>query len=191
MDQYNYGLAVIFLVMFLLPFSNASTPSHSPTAAFHNQTFESPASGNQTSPCLLPSAADISGQTAQPEVSNGTVQGNVAPDVRNHKFQYMNRMADSFPLQMQLVFKLRNPAQFQNCLQSITDPRSTNYGNFLNTSMLQPYLPTPGQKASVVKYLAENGFMVTPALRPSSSKFMEVPEWRRECSVLRSDSTRS
>lgn len=164
MDHHNV-LIVVVMVLALFPNSNGATTSQ---ATLFDQVFADSKllSGNQNSPCLIPSAADISPQTTQPGASNGTVQGNVVPDVRNHKYQYKNRMPDFLPLRMQLVFKLRNQAQFQSCLQSITDPRSTNYGNFLNISMLQPYLPTPGQRASVAKYLTENGFVVTNGASP-------------------------
>ncbi|MGA3296496.1 MAG: S53 family peptidase, partial [Candidatus Bathyarchaeia archaeon] len=116
--------------------------------------------------CLAPSTAAVSEQAIQPTSSNGTVPGNVNPDVRNHKYPFKNQMPDLFQLQMGLVFNLRNQAQLQACLNSITDPTSVYYGNYLNSTTLQPYLPTPSQRASVVQYLTGHGLAVTGGPSP-------------------------
>lgn len=67
---------------------------------------------------------------------------------------------------MELVFKLRNLNQFRACLQSMTDPTSPSYGKFLNSTMLTPYLPTPGQRASIIRHLTTHGFNVTAGPSP-------------------------
>lgn len=67
---------------------------------------------------------------------------------------------------MQLVLKLRNADQFQKCLDAITDPTSPYYGQFLNATTLKPYLPTPGQRLSIIRYLTQHGFNVTSGPSP-------------------------
>jgi kumamolisin len=51
-------------------------------------------------------------------------------------------------------------------LTSIQDPSSGTYEHFLNATTLLPYLPTPGQKASVISFLTQRGFTVTEAASP-------------------------
>lgn len=110
--------------------------------------------------CLSPSPADVSQGLIVPSSSSGTVPGNIAPDVRNGKATRVSDMPQDYRLQIEFVFKLRNADQFQQCLNSISDPSSPNYEHFLNGTTLQPYLPTPGQRASVARYLASHGFDV-------------------------------
>jgi kumamolisin len=69
-------------------------------------------------------------------------------------------------LRTELVLKLRNADQFQKCLDAITDPTSPYYGQFLNVTTLKPYLPTPGQKLSIIQYLTRHGFNVTSGPSP-------------------------
>jgi kumamolisin len=69
-------------------------------------------------------------------------------------------MPKDYGLQIEFVFKLRNADRFHQCLNSISDPTSPDYGHFLNSATLQPYVPTPGQRASLAKYLASRGFDV-------------------------------
>jgi hypothetical protein len=67
---------------------------------------------------------------------------------------------------MQFVFKIRNSVQFEQCLSSISNPNSPNYGRFLNATTLQPYLPTPGQKSTLARFLSAYGFNVTDGISP-------------------------
>jgi kumamolisin len=67
---------------------------------------------------------------------------------------------------VQLVLKLRNADQFQKCLDAITDPTSQYYGQFLNATTLEPYLSTPGQRGSMIRYLTQHGFNVTSGPSP-------------------------
>jgi len=46
------------------------------------------------------------------------------------------------------------------------DPTSPYYGQFLNATTLEPYLPTPGQKVSMIQYLTRHGFNVTSGPSP-------------------------
>jgi subtilase family serine protease len=75
-------------------------------------------------------------------------------------------MPSDFALHIELVFKLRNPDQLSKCLASVGDPSSPDYGHFLSMTMLQPYLPTPGQKASIVSFLSRMGMSVTSGASP-------------------------
>ena len=119
-----------------------------------------------TQGCLTPSAADVSTVQMRATSTDGTIVGNVVPEVRAGKAMQKGSMPGDFILRFELVFKLRNPDQFYKCLESITDPSSQDYGNFLDATMLQPYIPTPGQKLSVVSYLSSMGMMVTDGASP-------------------------
>ena len=70
------------------------------------------------------------------------------------------------PVHLELVFSLRHPTQFNQCLDSIMEPQSPNYGHFLNATTLQPYLPTPGEKASITSFFTNAGFTVTQGASP-------------------------
>jgi hypothetical protein len=69
-------------------------------------------------------------------------------------------------MQMEMVFALRNANNFYACLASINDPNSPNYGRYLNLTELQPYLPTPGDKSSIISHLTRKGFTVTDGASP-------------------------
>ena len=75
-------------------------------------------------------------------------------------------MPDSASLRLELVFKLRNEAAFEQCLASLSNPTSPNYRHFLNPNTLEPYVPTPGQKESVANFLKKQGFTVTNGPSP-------------------------
>jgi RNase P subunit RPR2 len=168
-NQFLAAATAILLVISLslasaqAPATNGSIITHSQNRLGSIAATSQDTSGN---PCLRPSSIDVSSQIVAPGGTNGSVTGNVAPDVRAHKHPYKNRMSDSTVLQMTLVFKIRNQNQFQNCLESITNSTSSNFGKSLNSTMLQPYLPTPGQKASVVSFLTKHGFTVTDGSSP-------------------------
>jgi kumamolisin len=69
-------------------------------------------------------------------------------------------------MQMEMVFALRNANNFYACLASINDPTSPNYGRYLNLTELQPYLPTPGDKLSIIAHLTHRGFTVADGASP-------------------------
>jgi hypothetical protein len=78
----------------------------------------------------------------------------------------ISAMPAGFGLEMELTFNMRNAASFQECLNAINDPSSPNFHDFLTAATLAPYLPTPGEKASVVTYLEANGFQVANGSSP-------------------------
>ena len=117
-------------------------------------------------PCLAPSPNDISVAQIHPSVTNASLSGHVVPVIQNGKAAYKRELPQSQTIRMELVFAIRNLQQFQSCLESIEDPQSANYGHFLNATTLSPYLPTPGQKASVVSFLSQRGFNVTYGTSP-------------------------
>jgi hypothetical protein len=69
-------------------------------------------------------------------------------------------------MQMEMIFALRNANNFYACLASINNPNSPNYGQYLNLTELQPYLPTPGDKSSIISHLTHRGFTVTNGASP-------------------------
>ena len=117
-------------------------------------------------PCLAPSAADISAAQLQPGATNSSIPGHIVPVVQHGKLAYKGAVPELQQIHLELVFKLRNLAQFTQCLDSIQDPQSANYGRFLNSSTLSPYLATPGQKASIVSFFTKRGFNVTAGASP-------------------------
>lgn len=122
--------------------------------------------GVPSSPCLVPSPSDLSTSREAPSSSNGTIAGNTVPLVASGNATYKSDVPNSTMLSMELVFGLRNRDSFQQCLQTISDPTSLNYGKWLNASTLAPYLPTPGQRASVLAWLQTRGFAVTDGFSP-------------------------
>ncbi len=75
-------------------------------------------------------------------------------------------MPRDFTLRIELVFKLRNPDQFSKCLASISDPSSPEYAHFLDATTLAPYMPTPGQRSSIMSHLSRMGLEVTEGASP-------------------------
>lgn len=118
------------------------------------------------SPCLTPSATDISSAQVQPGSSNSSIPGSVVPAVQSGRASRTGTLPFLKQIQLEVVFSLRNPTEFNQCLKSIMDPQSPNYGNFLNATTLLPYLPTPGEKASITSFLTNAGFTVTPGASP-------------------------
>ena len=135
-----------------------------------------------TQACLTPSAADASTVQMRATSTNGTIAGNVVPEVRAGKTIQKGGMPGDFTLRFELVFKLRNPDQFYRCLESITDPSSPDYGNFLDATMLQPYMPTHGQKLSAfISYLSSMGMTATDGASPLNPRDLCTckKSWRR------------
>jgi hypothetical protein len=98
--------------------------------------------------------------------ANSTIAGHVIPDVLTRKAVQKGRMPDDFMLHIELVFKLRNPDQFSRCLASISDPSSPDYAHFLDATTLAPYMPTPGQRSSIMSHLSRIGLEVTEGASP-------------------------
>jgi hypothetical protein len=120
-----------------------------------------PAQTVESNACLTPSPSDYSSKSVPPAASDEAVPGNMPPPVRDGKAAYQSDMPASFALHMELVFKIRNQDQFMKCLDSINNPSSAYYRQFLNATSLQPYLPNVGEKSSVASYLTNHGFQVT------------------------------
>ena len=117
-------------------------------------------------PCIPPYPAYNSSTPVEPSAANESISGHVVPAIIEGKARSLGALNSSRVISIEVVFAIRNPAQFQACLDSINDPRSANYGHFLTAYWLAPYLPTPDQKASVVSYLAWHGFNVTEGPPP-------------------------
>ena len=158
-------VAPLLLILFLL---NASTlvDQQAPFAVATSRPQQSSPSQTSPSPCLTPSPADNSTTQLPPTTTNATLTGNVLPDIKSGRAQYRGTFNQAKLLHTELVLKLRNANQFQKCLDAITDPTSPYYGQFLNATTLESYLPTPGQKVSMIQYLTRHGFNVTSGPSP-------------------------
>jgi uncharacterized repeat protein (TIGR02543 family) len=130
-----------------------------------NQTITTTTS--TTSNCLIPSEADLSQVTFPPSSTHANLTGTVLPQVHNRTAVRLEQpVPQTFVIHMQFVFKMRNPDQFAKCYAAIMDPTSTDYGHFLNATTLEPYVPTPGEKSSVISYLRSTGLTVTDSASP-------------------------
>ena len=116
--------------------------------------------------CPAPGPGDFSRQPITGSGSNASIPGHVVQSVKHGLAHLIRPVPSSVQLKVQLVFKIRNAAQFQSCLASINDPSSPDYGRYLNSTGLQPFLPTPGQKASVSDLLIREGLLVTDGASP-------------------------
>jgi subtilase family serine protease len=83
-------------------------------------------------------------------------------------------LPNNFTLRMQLVFGIRSPNAFQACSNAINEPKSPYYHRFLNAITLEPYIPTPGQKQSVISFLQTLGFNLNV---PSSQRATVYYDW--------------
>ena len=118
------------------------------------------------SECLRPGPADFATQQITPSTSNASLPGHVVQPVSQSQAHLIGSLNPTIQLRVELVFKIRNEAQFQNCLASINDPSSPEYQHYLNRTTLQPFLPTPGQKVSVSDLLTQEGLSVTDGASP-------------------------
>jgi subtilase family serine protease len=118
------------------------------------------------SPCLIQHPLEISNTRLQPASTNGSLSGHVIHDIATGRAGSKGELPPTQSIQMELVFAIRNQPQFEACLASIEDPRSPNYGHFLDSNTLSPYLPTPGQKASIAAYFIKRGFSITNGTSP-------------------------
>jgi hypothetical protein len=116
-------------------------------------------------PCLTPSSA-YSTAVIQASSTEEPIPGSTLPSVRSGAALSIGSLQSSETISLELVFSIRNRQQFEACLASIETPGSPNYRHFLNESTLAPYMPTPGEKASVVSYLTHEGFRVSDGASP-------------------------
>ena len=119
-----------------------------------------------SNPCMMPTLEDYATSSMVPSQTNDTIKNNVLPEVQNNQAQLVSSMSQDKVITMQLVLHLRHQAQFTKCLDSINDPSSPNFRHFLNATTIMPYLPTSGQRLSIISYLTEHGFQI----QNSSSK---------------------
>jgi len=162
-------IAFLFLLLLTLVFfpvhvlSGQALPSSQMATPFQTgtQTIQ-----QATQVCLTPSPADYATVQMRAASSNGTIAGHVIPDVLARKAVQKGRMPGEFTLHIELVFKLRNPDQFSECLASISDPSSPDYAHFLDATTLAPYMPTPGQRSSIMSHLSRMGLKVTEGASP-------------------------
>jgi len=124
-------------------------------------------SANATSSeCPTPIPADFSSQEVTSSTSIATLPGHVVQFVKQGQARLIGLLNPTIRLRVELVFKIRNEAQFQNCLASINNPSSPEYRRYLNSTTLQPFLPTPGQKASASNMFTQDGLIVTDGASP-------------------------
>jgi kumamolisin len=158
-SQRFYPLFLLFLSAAIV---NPSTASHSTqtNTALHIST------ALPALQCPPPGPADFSNQTIVASSSSASIPGHVVQPVEQSLVSLIGPLNPTLQLQLRLVFKIRNETQFQNCLASINDPSSPEYGRYLNSTTLQAFLPTPGQKASVSNLLSGEGLTVTDGASP-------------------------
>ena len=155
-----YLSIIVILTSSLVIVCNNVFADNSPVSEGVNGTQNNASQSNQ-SYCLTPTPDDYSTSKIIPSESKGVIAGNTVPVVKEGNVSYTGSVPSSFILNLEVTFKIRNSNQFQKCLQSLSDPSSSNYHHFLNSDTIQPYLPTPGQKASIISYFSKIGFNVT------------------------------
>ena len=141
--------------------SNLFTAAASQTKANPEQP-----SGTVQTACLAPSPSDLSTQTISPSAGTTSLPGQIPPPVAAGVASFASTIPAALQLHMELTFNMRNAASFQQCLNAINDPSSPDFHDFLTSSSLEPYVPTPGERASVTNYLEANGFQVTDGSSP-------------------------
>jgi parallel beta-helix repeat protein len=102
----------------------------------------------------------------QPSSNGESIAGSIVPLVEDGAALQVGSVPSSTTIQLELVFSIKNAQQFQACLASIETPQSPNYRHFLNAKTLAPYLPTPGEKSSVVSFLTHAGLRVSDGASP-------------------------
>ncbi|MDE1829104.1 MAG: hypothetical protein KGI25_02160 [Thaumarchaeota archaeon] len=88
------------------------------------------------------------------------------PEVKSKLATSISELLGSKVISLEIVLNPRNQAQFVNCLYSINDPSSPNYHHFLNDTTIRPYLPTSGQKMSVISFFTSHGYKVIDTASP-------------------------
>ena len=159
----------LLMISQLLALTNIwpSTLQPHQTVPIQNETVQTSITTQANSNCLPPSRTDQSQVTVQPSNTYVTIPESVLPNVRNGMANVLPQpVPQSLLLHMKFVFKIRNQIQFAKCLASVSDPSSPDYGHFLNATTLQPYIPTPGEKASVLSFFTSKGFTVNEDASP-------------------------
>jgi len=116
-------------------------------------------------PCLSPSKT-YSTAVVQASSIKRSISGSTLPSVQRGKALDIGPFQSSKTISLELVFSIRNRQQFEACLASIETPGSPNYRHFMDQRTLAPYMPTPGEKASVASYLKHEGFKVSYGASP-------------------------
>ena len=151
---------IVFALLFLLTLEFSFTQS---SLTFGSTQVIAP---YQTPLCPSPIPADLSNQQISSSTSNITVPGHIVYPLKQHNAVFRTYLPSNLQLHLELVFKIRDLGQFQQCLKAINDPSSPYYEKFLNATTLEPFLPTPGQRASVIALLQRSGFTVSPGFSP-------------------------
>ena len=158
-------LVSLLLVLSILQFSVLLTRSAAQLNGVASTTTTS-LEGKSKNPCLTPSVADTATTQLQASSTEQTVTGHVLSNVSNKRAHLLGAIANQSIIKMEMVLNVRNPTSFNACLASLNDPTSPNYGHYLNQTTLKPYLPTPGQVASISSYLTRKGFHVASGFSP-------------------------
>jgi len=173
----NSVAAIVFVLLIaVLIIPSSSLSSISPKVAYAGEVEIVPGDANNftrssnmtaQSPCLdSSSSGNVSNQTIPSSSVLGPILGHVLPTVENGQALAVSSIPETLQLDMELVFKIRNPQQFQNCLDSINDPSSPNYHHFLNSTTILPFVPTLQQKHALESFLVSRGFNVTDGNSP-------------------------
>ena len=150
------GFIILVLLLGASPFMVPATGVQSPLVL-------GPPQAPLQSSCLSPSPADASNSTIRPSPTNSQIPDFVPSTT---KATAVSSMPPTFMLHMEFVFAIRNPTAFQACLNAIQDPNSLYYHEFLNGLTLEPYVPTPAQKSSVISYFEGKGLAVKAGSSP-------------------------
>ncbi len=158
-------LVTLLLILSILQFSVLLTRSVEQLNGVASTTTTS-LERQRNNPCLTPSVADTATAQMQASSTKQTVTGHVLSNVANKRSHLLGAISNQSIIKMEMVLNVRNPTSFSACLAALNDPTSPNYGHFLNQTTLKPYLPTPGQIASISSYLTRSGFHVASGFSP-------------------------
>jgi len=158
-------LVSLLLVLSILQFSVLLTRSAAQLNGVALTTTTS-LGGQSKNPCLTPTLADTASTQMQASSTKQAVTGHVLSNVSNKRAHLLGAISNQSIIKMDMVLNVRNPSSFNACLASLNDPTSPNYGHYLNQTTLKPYLPTPGQIASLSGFLTRNGFHVASGFSP-------------------------
>ncbi len=90
----------------------------------------------------------------------------VRPDVQNGKARFLNRLAGTQTLRLNIVLPLRDQAGLDDFLQELYDPSSPSYRHFLTVpEFTARFGPTQADYDAVVAYAKENGLVVVGGSR--------------------------
>ena len=158
-------LVSLLLVLSILQFSVLLTRSAAQLNGLASTTTTS-LERQANNPCLTPTVADTATAQMQASSTKQPVSGHVLSNVAKKRAHLLGAISNQSIIRMEMVLNVRNPTSFNACLASLNDPTSPNYGHYLNQTTLKPYLPTPGQVASITSYLSRSGFHVASGFSP-------------------------